>query len=159
MLYTVHIRRPQNLLVGEKNFEDVANFIYLGAVINNRNHMSQSVGDRMQAGNQAYCVKLYLFKNTLIIRNTKFKIYTAIVCPVVITYGTETWSLTVADENALRSFERRILRKIFGPVWDRGEWRICHHAELSEPINGHDIVWFVKAQRIRWLGHVGGTDA
>jgi hypothetical protein len=26
----------------------------------------------------------------------------------------ETWSLTVADENALRSFERRTLRKSLG---------------------------------------------
>ena len=69
-------------------------------------------------------------------------------------YGTETWSLSVADENALRSFERRILRKIFGPVWDRGEWRIRYNAELNKLIKGHDIVRFVKAQRIRWLGHV-----
>jgi hypothetical protein len=60
----------------------------------------------------------------------------------------------VVDQNALRSFERRILRKIFGPVWDRGEWRIHYNAELNELINGHDIVRFVKAQRIRWLGHV-----
>jgi hypothetical protein len=60
----------------------------------------------------------------------------------------------VADKNAVRSFERRILRKIFLPVWDRGKWRIRYNAELNELINGHDIVWFVKAQRIRWLGHV-----
>jgi hypothetical protein len=32
----------------------------------------------------------------------------------VVTYGAETWSLTVADENALRSFERRIIRKTLG---------------------------------------------
>jgi hypothetical protein len=60
----------------------------------------------------------------------------------------------LADKNALRSFERRILRKIFGPVWDRGEWRICYNAELNDLIKGHDIVRFMKAQRIRWLGHV-----
>jgi hypothetical protein len=60
----------------------------------------------------------------------------------------------VADENALRSFERRILRKIFGPVWDRGECRIRYNAELNELIKCHDIVRFVKAQRIRWLEHV-----
>jgi hypothetical protein len=40
----------------------------------------------------------------------------------------------VANENALRAFERRILRKIFGPVWGRGEWRIPYNAELNELI-------------------------
>jgi hypothetical protein len=60
----------------------------------------------------------------------------------------------VADENALRFFASRILRKIFGPVWDSGEWRIHYNAELNELIKGHDIVRFVKAQRIRWLGPV-----
>jgi hypothetical protein len=80
----------------------------------------------------------------------KFKIYKTLVHPVA-TYGAETMLLTVADENARRSFERRILRKIFWCVWDRGEWRVCNNAELNELIKGHDIVRFVKAQRIRWL--------
>jgi hypothetical protein len=71
-----------------------------------------------------------------------------------LTYGAETWLLTVADENALRSFERRILRKVFRPVWDRGEWRIYYNTKSNEVIKGHDIVWFVKAQRIRLLGHL-----
>jgi hypothetical protein len=50
----------------------------------------------------------------------------------------------VADENTLRSFGRRILRRIFGPVWDRDEWRIWYNIELNELIERHDIVWFVK---------------
>ena len=52
------------------------------------------------------------------------------------------------------SFERRILRKIFGPVCDKGEWRISCNAELNELIDRHNIARFVKAQRIRWLGYV-----
>jgi hypothetical protein len=83
----------------------------------------------------------------------KFKIYRTLVRPVI-TYGTETWSLTLADENALRSFERRILRIFFGPVRERGEWRICYDAELNELFRGHDVVRFLIAERIRWLGHV-----
>jgi len=33
-----------------------------------------------------------------------------------VTYGCEAWTLTNQDEQYLRIFERRILRKIFGPV-------------------------------------------
>ena len=43
----------------------------------------------------------------------------------VVTYGCEAWILTNRDEQYLRIFERRILRKIFGPVQNEdGSWRI-----------------------------------
>jgi len=49
------------------------------------------------------------------------KIYKTIIRPVV-TYSSETWTLTAKDENNLRIFERQILRKIFslfniGNIW------------------------------------------
>ena len=34
----------------------------------------------------------------------------------IVTYGREAWTLTNPDEQYLRIFERRILRKIFGTV-------------------------------------------
>jgi hypothetical protein len=51
------------------------------------------------------------------------KIYKTIIRPVV-TYASETWTLTTKDENNLRIFERQILRKIFGPVNIDSVWRI-----------------------------------
>ena len=39
-------RRPQNLLVGEESVEDVPSFTYLGALINSRNDMDQSIRER-----------------------------------------------------------------------------------------------------------------
>jgi hypothetical protein len=61
----------------------------------------------------------------------------------------------VADKTALRSSGRKILRNIFGFVQIRGKWRVCHNVEINELIEGQDIVRFMKAQRIRWLVHVG----
>jgi hypothetical protein len=57
-------------------------------------------------------------------------IYRTLVRPVVVC-GAARWSLTAADENAPRSFEGRILRKIFGPVRDRSERRISYNADLN----------------------------
>jgi hypothetical protein len=43
-------------------------------------------------------------------------------------YGYETWSLTLKEENRLRVFENRVLRRMFGPKRDEvtGEWRKFH---------------------------------
>jgi hypothetical protein len=53
----------------------------------------------------------------LLSRNVKVKIYKTIILPVVL-YGCETWSLTLSEENRLRVFENRVLRRIFGPRRD-----------------------------------------
>jgi len=42
------------------------------------------------------------------------KIPRTIILPVV-SYGCETSSLTLKEENRLRMFKKRVLRKIFGP--------------------------------------------
>jgi hypothetical protein len=72
----------------------------------------------------------------------------------VVTYGSETWTLKARDENALRCFERKILWRIFGPVQDSNGWRIRYNQELDRLIEGQGLVRFIKAQRLRWLGHI-----
>ena len=44
--------------------------------------------------------------------------------PVVL-YGCETWELTLREERRLRVFEKRVLRRVFGPKRDEEteEWR------------------------------------
>jgi len=54
----------------------------------------------------------------------------------------------------LRIFARKILRKIYGPIQEGEIWRIRNNEDLNRSTNGEDIVKFLKAQRIRWLGHV-----
>jgi hypothetical protein len=72
----------------------------------------------------------------------------------VATYGSETWTLKARDENALKCFERKTLRRIFGPVQDSSGWRIRYNQQLDRLIEGQDLVGFIKAQRLRRLGHV-----
>jgi hypothetical protein len=81
------------------------------------------------------------------------KIYKTMIRPVV-TYLSETGTVTAKDENNLRIFERQILRKIYGPVNIDNLWSIRNNMEIDNLIEGADIVRFIKAQRIKWLGHI-----
>ena len=95
-----------------------------------------------------------LFRSKLLSRNVKLRLYKTLIRPVL-SYGCEVWKLKANQLQQIEVFERKILRKIFGPVQvDIGEYRSRYNHELNDLINGHNIRRFVKAQRIKWLGHI-----
>jgi hypothetical protein len=54
----------------------------------------------------------------------------------VATYGAETWTLIVTEENALRMFQRKIIRRIYGPVMENNVWMIRYNEELNTLLKG-----------------------
>ena len=51
-----------------------------------------------------------------------------------------------------KSFENRILRRIFGSRrYVNGEWRRLHNEEIHSSLN---IIRVIKSIRLRWTGHV-----
>jgi len=83
--------------------------------------------------------------STLLSKNLKIKIHRTIILPVVL-YGCETWSLSLREECRLRMFEKRVLRRIFGPKRDEvtGEWRKLHNKELNDLYSSPNIVQVIK---------------
>jgi hypothetical protein len=76
-----------------------------------------------------------------------------VVRPVV-TYACETWVLKESEMNNLLFFERKIRRKIFGPSKENDSWRVETNQELHQLIDHINIINFIRAQRLSWLGHV-----
>jgi hypothetical protein len=58
-------------------------------------------------------------------------------------------TLTKADEEELMIFERRILRRIYGPTCENGVWRIKYSDELYSLYKDLDIVRVIKVARTR----------
>jgi hypothetical protein len=85
------------------------------------------------------------------------KTYKPMIRPVV-TYWSETWTLTAKDKNNLRILERQILRKISCPANTDNVWRIQNNMEIDYLIEGADILRFIKAHGIKWLGHIQRMD-
>jgi hypothetical protein len=78
------------------------------------------------------------------------------------TYAEETWKKKKKKarkkERRLNIFERKILRRIFGPIYQGGQWEKRQNRELEELYNEPNIVNVIKSNRLRGAGHVVRMD-
>jgi hypothetical protein len=88
-------------------------------------------------------------------KNIKIRIYKTIILPLVL-YGCETWSLTFREESRLRMFEKRVLRRTFGPKRNEvmGDWRKLHNEELHNLYSLPNISRMITSRRMKLAGHV-----
>ena len=150
------IKDVMHLKIDNFAFENVENFNYLCSILNANNKMTIEIAERISKSSKAYYANAKLIKSEFLKKNTKMKIYKMMIRPVIM-YSSESWTLTAKDENLCIS-ERQILRKISGPVSIDNIWRIRNNMEINKLIEGADIVRFIKAQRIKWLGHIQRMD-
>jgi hypothetical protein len=114
------VSRDQNagqnreIKIGNRPFENVSQFKYLGTTVTNQNLIQLEIKRRLNSGNACYHSAQNLLSSRLQSKNVKVRIYMAIILPLVL-YLCETWSLTVREEHKLGVFENRVLRRIFGP--------------------------------------------
>ena len=151
-------------IIGDQQFggsalEAVPTFKYLGSTVTSSNLIDEEIRLRMAAGSRCSWALDATFKSRVLSRATKTQIYTTIIRPIVI-YGCETWRLTKESERRLNVFERGILRRIWGPVWDEedGEWRRRHNHELMTLSGVPQITNIIRSHRLRWAGHVSRME-
>ena len=148
-----HTAQPTSIRIRNFEFEAVEDFTYLGSSVNTDNNISLEIKRRIMLANRTLFGLSRLLRSRFVRRNTKFKIYKTLIMPVL-TYGSETWTLSATDKNMLGVFERKILRMICGAVCEQGEWRIRYNHELYQIYTDIDIVKKIRKQQLRWLGHV-----
>ncbi|XP_008189884.1 uncharacterized protein LOC103311866 [Acyrthosiphon pisum] len=101
----------------------------------------------------------HLFRSKLYLRKNKEKLYTTYLRPVV-TYACCIWATTAGDENKLNIFERKVLRKIYGPVYnpDTQVWERRSNEQIQQLYGKGNIIQFIKGTRLEWAGHVWRAD-
>ena len=138
-------------------FEVVDEFTYLGSSVNKKNKVSQEIKRRIVLSNRCLYGLRQHFSNTTFSRNTKKQLYQVLILPVLL-YAAESWVLTITDIQNLGVFERKVLRKIYGPICVEGQFRHRMNHELYELLVGHVVRMEqnVPAKKV-FEGKVDGT--
>ena len=73
-----------------------------------------------------------------------------------LTYALETSTLTKRDRKQLNIFERKVYRRILGPVYDneKENWRILTNEEIYANTKKPTITETIRLHRLCWFGHV-----
>jgi hypothetical protein len=88
----------RDMKIGNRLFENVSQFKYLGTTVTNQNLIQEDIKKRLNASNACYHSVQKRLSSRLPSKNVKVRIYKTIILPVVL-YGCETWSLTVREEH------------------------------------------------------------
>jgi hypothetical protein len=96
-------------------------------------------------------------KSRRISRKVKLNIYKPIIRPIV-SYAFETWVLKKKEELTILIWEGKVLRRIFGPIYER----ICYRMRTNETVyrihQELDLVTVIKTSRLKWLDHVNRME-
>jgi len=65
-----------------------------------------------------------------------------------------SWKFKVKLKKILMTWERKILRKIYRPTKENGQWRIKTNEELRTKYKSQDTVTVMQIRRPEWLGDV-----
>jgi hypothetical protein len=116
------VTRRQSVAIGEKHFEIIKKFVYLGSLMTPTNDVSTEIQRRIQTANRCFFGMRKHLRSRNLSRQTKFTIHKTLIRSVLL-YGKLTWVLTKRVENQLLVFERKVLRTISGPKIENGVYR------------------------------------
>jgi len=114
-----------------------------------RNEIHQNIESVLKSGNACYHSVQNLLSFSLLYKNLKIEIYRIIILPVV-SYGCDTWSLTLREESRSRVFGNGVLRRVFGTKRNKvtKEWRKLHNEEFYD-LYSPNIFRVINSSRMR----------
>ena len=140
---------------GDLLLEVVGSFNYLESTVTSAIIMAEEIKMRISQASKCTWALKQVIGSKILSWATKIHTYTVIIRPNV-TYACDPWAVIRELERMLLVFKRKILRRILGPVRDdeSGEWRIRSNVELRQLTGLPHITSHIRAQHLRWAGHV-----
>lgn len=142
-------RREIEIEIEQVRLKTVCTFKYLGVTMNDTADPSKEIDSRIDIYSRNVGILYPLLKEPQIPPKVKVLIYSTILRPLL-TYGSETWTMTTTTSSRIEAAEMRVLRLIKGVTrMDR-----MKSAAIREELNVELILKFVERQRLRWYGHL-----
>ena len=87
----------------------------------------------------------------------KINIYKTMVKPAVV-FGSGTVAMAVMDMTRLGMWERKIWRRVYGPLVEQGMWWIWTDQELREQYKDLDVAADINTKILEWTGRTVRMD-
>lgn len=125
-------------------FAETSEFKYLGVILNNKRDAHSQIKERIKCANRCYYGLEKTLKSRILSHQSKIRIYLAYIRPVL-KYGCEAWTMCKTDRNSLAVFERKVLRKIFGPVFNpvTQQFEKRHTEDIYRRYNKTNVLGYV----------------
>jgi len=106
-------------------------------------------------GNKCVYALRNLLSSKVLSRDAKIQLCMMIIRPIVM-YVSQCWPLRKTEQDRLRIFERKVLRKIYGSCFDQHTrvWRKSHNQDLEDLFKRSDIVNEIKRSKLESADHV-----
>ena len=66
----------------------------------------------------------------------------------------EVWTLSETAEKMLNAFERKVLRKIYGPLLVNGQLQNKYNHEIHKLYKEMELTRNIRLRKLQWMGHV-----
>jgi len=111
--------------------------------------------EKINHANKTYFMLQHIFRNKNISKTLKLRLKNIIIGKTL-PYASETWILTKRDTKEINIFERKVCRRISGPVYDneKDNWRILTNKEIYAFVKKPTITETIRLNSLCWFGHV-----
>eukprot|EP00794_Sanderia_malayensis_P008574 gene8574-biopygen6861 len=144
----------EKVMIDGNELEEVHQFKYLGAVMNEEATSSTEIKTRL-AMVTSQMVKLnHIWKSREVGDKTKIQLMRALVTTVAL-YGCEAWTLSKQLEKKITAFEMRCFRRLLGIHWRDHRTNVSVIEEIETKIGDFErLLDTVKRRKLQWFGHV-----
>ena len=121
---------------------------YLGSMFEAGGGCMADVKIRIATARQRFGKMRHIWADKRLHFNLRLRLYKSSVCSVM-TYGSEAWQLTAEVARALNGANSQMLSVITGKT---------PHAEATNDSCTFDLLRWIRARRLQWLGHILRMD-
>ncbi|CAG4970592.1 unnamed protein product [Parnassius apollo] len=148
IMFNVHVT-PMPVVVGSTMLEVVDEYVYLGQIVRlGKSNFDREVNRRIQLGWAAFGKLRHIFSSG-IPQSLKTTLYNQCVLPVM-TYGSETWSITAGRMRTLKVAQPAIERAMLGvSLLDK-----LRNEYIRSKTRVTDIAQRISKLKWQWAGHI-----